>query len=303
MANTGGYDEIADVINRAASQQIATFQAGQGGDNNQSAPIPEPTPDPRYYNIGNLQLKRTPLQLERYLNQQNRLNRLQQFGDDYTKSPQYAEYLQATGRSLKNPYGNTGLFSRIFGLKNINYNLPPDQAQKLLDIGFDRYMNFQDQPELAQRRGFGSLFGGPVGEMTAQGEIRKQITPMSTGEMAARGVASLAGMGLPLSFIDGPNVSYAPMGASAYNPRLDPQVNKELQTGLLGGITNLLTGGSGTEIGERVGQGIDALKDRVSDFFNPVNEAIIQDQFNKPEQGIPSPAEEALYYGFGDYKK
>ena len=96
---------------------------------------------------------------------QSQLDRQQRLAGmgDYRNSQQYKDYLTATGRNLQNPYGNTGLFSGIFGADRVNYNMDPAQAQNLLDIGFDRYMNFDQQTPEAQRRGFGKLFGGPEG--------------------------------------------------------------------------------------------------------------------------------------------
>ena len=98
-------------------------------------------------------------------------------GDYDRNSDQYKNYLEQTGRSLQNPYGNQSLFSRMFGADKINYNLDPTTAQNILDAGFQRYTDFTGQDELSQKRGFGSLFGSPEGEMTAQGEVRKQVTP------------------------------------------------------------------------------------------------------------------------------
>ena len=196
---------------------------------------------------------------------QSQLDRQQRLAGmgDYRNSQQYKDYLTATGRSLKNPYGNTGLFSGIFGADKVNYNLDPAQAQNLLDIGFDRYMNFDQQTPEAQRRGFGKLFGGPEGEMTAQGEIREQIQPMSTSDMAARLAGAAGGLGAPLSMLPGRNVGYAPMGSSGYNPQLDPQVNPDLKSGPF----SLLTGG--VNIPEAFGR----AKDFITSKLNPLPDA------------------------------
>ena len=53
---------------------------------------------------------------------QSQLDRQQRFAGmgDYRNSQQYKDYLSATGRSLQNPYGNTGLFSGIFGADKVN---------------------------------------------------------------------------------------------------------------------------------------------------------------------------------------
>ena len=153
-------------------------------------------------------------------------------GDYDRNSQQYKDYLEQTGRSLQNPYGNTGIFSNIFGADKVNYNLDPTTAQNILDAGFQRFSDFEGQDELSQRRGFGKLFGGPEGEMTAQGEVRKQITPMTTEESMGRALASVMGFGLPLSMIEGGNVGYAPMGARGPDgERLYNQRVGEVQNG------------------------------------------------------------------------
>ena len=199
---------------------------------------------------------------------QSQLDRQQRLAGmgDYRNSQQYKDYLTATGRNLQNPYGNTGLFSGIFGADRVNYNMDPAQAQNLLDIGFDRYMNFDQQSDIAQSRGFGKLFGGPDGEMTAQGEIREQIQPMSTSDMAARLVASAAGLGAPLAMLPGRNVGYAPMDSSGYDPQLDPQVNPDLKSGPF----SLLTGGV------NISEALDRAKNFVTSKLSPAEELAAQ---------------------------
>ena len=201
---------------------------------------------------------------------QSQLDRQQRLAGmgDYRNSQQYKDYLTATGRNLQNPYGNTGLFSGIFGADRVNYNMDPAQAQNLLDIGFDRYMNFDQQSDIAQSRGFGKLFGGPEGEMTAQGEIREQIQPMSTSDMAARLVASAAGLGAPLAMLPGRNVGYAPMDSSGYDPQLDPQVNPDLKSGPF----SLLTGGV------NISEALDRAKNFVTSKLSPAEELAAQTQ-------------------------
>ena len=91
-------------------------------------------------------------------------------------------------------------------------------------------MNFDQQPEYAQSRGFGKLFGGPEGEMTAQGELR--CTGSSLCLLQRRRLdlhTCMRGLGAPLAMLPGRNVGYAPMGSSGYDPQLDPQVNQDLR--------------------------------------------------------------------------
>ena len=182
------------------------------------------------------------------------------------ESEDYQKYLDATGRSMQNPYGNTGLFSGIFGADKVKYNLDPTTAKNILDAGFDRYNDFLGQDSISQNRGFGKLFGGPEGEMTAQGEVRKQVTPMSTSDMAARLAGTASGLGAPLSMLPGRNVGYAPMGSSGYNPQLDPQVNSDLKSGPF----SLLTGG--VNIPEAFGR----VKDFTTSRLSPAEELAAQ---------------------------
>ena len=184
------------------------------------------------------------------------------------ESEDYQKYLDATGRSMQNPYGNTGLFSGIFGADKVNYNLDATTAKNILDAGFDRYNDFLGQDSISQKRGFGKLFGGPEGEMTAQGEVRKQVTPMSTSEIAARLAGTASGLGAPLAMLPGRNVGYAPMGSSGYNPQLDPQVNSNLKSGPF----SLLTGG--VNIPETFGR----VKDFITSKLNPAEELAAQTQ-------------------------
>ena len=162
---------------------------------------------------------------------------------DYRNRQQYKDYLTATGRNLQNPYGNTGLFSGIFGADRVNYNMDPAQAQNLLDIGFDRYMNFDQQPEYAQKRGFGKLFGSPEGEMTVQGELRAQVPEMTTAESLFRSVIPGA------SFLPNPGTTYAPMGTvdfqpnPGYDPERDPRANQDLRSGPFSFLTDVLSKG------------------------------------------------------------
>ena len=204
---------------------------------------------------------------------------------DYDRSgQQYKDYLESTGRSLQNPYGNQGLFSNIFGADKINYNLDPTTAQNILDAGFQRFTDFEGQDELSQKRGFGKLFGGPEGEMTAQGEVRKQITPMSTQESAGRMLASVMGLGLPTSMIEGGNVGYTPMGGGQYNPQLDPQVNPDVASG--GGIMGLLSGGADVSgLGQTLKDQLIQAKDIITSKFNPPEVAAQQ---NKAAGPLPS---------------
>ena len=165
-----------------------------------------------------------------------RQQRLSGMGD-YRNSEAYERYKRETGRSLQNPYGNTGLFSGIFGADRVNYNMDPAQAQNILDIGFDRYMNFDQQPEYAQSKGFGKLFGSPEGEMTAQGELRAQVPETTTAESLLSSIIPGAG------FLPTPGTTYAPMGSTSYDPERDPSANQDLRSGPFSLLTDALSKG------------------------------------------------------------
>jgi hypothetical protein len=205
------------------------------------------------------------------------MDRMRAFGGgDYRNSPQYAEYLSTTGRSVKNPYGSSGvsgILGKIFGEENISSTLDPVQAQKVLDVGFDRYMNFDQQSDLARSRGFGSLFSGAVGEQLANNQtVAEQVTPMSTSEMGARLGASAVGLGPVLSLLPstaGPNsnVNFISTGNPNYKEALDPNVNSDLSSGIMGNIGKILAGGvdlqeAGGRVMDRGSQGLASLTER-----------------------------------------
>ena len=172
-------------------------------------------------------------------------------------SDTYQKYLKDTGRSLQNPYGNTGLFSGIFGAGNVNYNLDATTARNVLDAGFDRYMNFDQQPEYAQSRGFGKLFGSPEGEMTVQGELRAQVPETTTAESLLSSIIPGA------SFLPTPGTTYVPMGRvdfqpdTGYDPKRDPKANQDLRSGPFSLFTDALSKG----------------REFISDTLNPLPDA------------------------------
>ena len=245
-----GFDEEAAELSEAitgsytpAGQpggQAQGFTFDDGGDNGVNYTLGKS--DPR----GGTQIQGNVIRggkiFGRTQSQLNRQQRLAGMGD-YRNSQQYKDYLTATGRSLKNPYGNTGLFSGIFGADKVNYNLDPTQSQNLLDIGFDRYMNFDQQTPEAQRRGFGKLFGGPEGEMTVEGELRAQVPEMTTAESLFRSVIPGA------SFLPNPDTTYVPMGTvdfqpnPGYDPERDPRANQDLRSGPFSLLTDALSKG------------------------------------------------------------
>jgi len=228
-------------------------------------------------------ITRTKDQQERFQTGVDRMDRMRAFGGgDYRNSPQYAEYLSTTGRSVKNPYGSSGvsgILGKIFGEENISSTLDPAQAQKVLDVGFDRYMNFDQQSDLARSRGFGSLFSGAVGEQLANNQtVAEQVTPMSTSEMGARLGTAAVGLGPVLSLLPSTagknsNVNFISTGNKNYDPQLDPNVNPDLSSGIMGNIGKMLAGGVDLqEAGGRVmdlgRKGLDSLTERFGSDLN-----------------------------------
>lgn len=85
-------------------------------------------------------------------------------------SATYQNFLSQTGRSNTNPYGNRGIFSQLFGMKNVDYTsqLGSAQIQRLNDMAYQRFLS----PNKPVSGKFGSLFGGAEGEETIDGPRR-----------------------------------------------------------------------------------------------------------------------------------
>jgi hypothetical protein len=265
---SGGYDEVGVTTGIGN-----TSGGGQGGDNTINANQFRLNGGPN-----STVITRTKDQQQRFQTGEDRMDRMRAFGGgDYRNSPQYAEYLSTTGRSVKNPYGSSGvsgILGKIFGEENISSTLDPAQAQKVLDVGFDRYMNFDQQSDLARSRGFGSLFGGAVGEQLANNQtVAEQVlTPMSTSDMGARLGVTAMGLGPVLSMLPstaGPNsnVNFISTGNPNYKEALDPNVNPALSSGIMGNIGKMLAGGvdlrdAGGRVMDLGRKGLDSLTER-----------------------------------------
>ena len=273
---TGGNQDQMDRQSAAAAAagrpDVDTGSQGEGSDNTINANQFRLNGGPN-----STVITRTKDQQERFQTGVDRMDRMRAFGGgDYRNSPQYAEYLSTTGRSVKNPYGSSGvsgILGKIFGEENISSTLDPAQAQKVLDVGFDRYMNFDQQSDLARSRGFGSLFSGAVGEQLANNQtVAEQVTPMSTSEMGARLGTAAVGLGPVLSLLPSTagknsNVNFISTGNKNYDPQLDPNVNPDLSSGIMGNLMKTFSGGTDLqEAGGRVmdlgRQGLDSLTER-----------------------------------------
>lgn len=201
------------------------------------------------------------------------------------------QFEAATGITEKNPFGKRGVFDSVFGVDDVDYTgtMSESDRKKTYDTAFDRFLNFEEQSDIAQRRGFGSLFGTPEGEMTAQGMVKKQVEPMSTGEIAGRLAASAAGIGLPVSLLPGGNVSYVPQASTNYDRNIDPDINPDLKETLAEEMIDFVTGGAGTQAyqqgKEKLQSGIKTLSDKVKGFFTPDDEDIINLELRKNMAG------------------
>jgi len=169
------------------------------------------------------------------------------------------------GISSKNPYGHGGVFSSFLGIdpKNIDYtqNMGIDGVAKVAQLKYDRYKDYAGQDPLSQKRGFGSLFAGPVGEVTSQGPVAQQVDinniPIGDAIGAQAATLGLGPFGYGLMSIADPFSTYVPTGSAAYNSEFDPAVNKDLPSSVMG------------QAAARSGLGIESLVDKVTDFFSP----------------------------------
>jgi hypothetical protein len=102
------------------------------------------------------------------------------------------------------------------------------------------------------QREYGSLFGSNVGLPTFQGNVVDQDRQFGTGELIARGLASLAPgpIGTILSQVGKtkPTLDTSP----TYDRTKDPNSPDYQGTGYLGSLANVFTGGAGTQIGKAV---------------------------------------------------
>ena len=178
---------------------------------------------------------------------------------------QYAQYF--------NPYGQTGIGAVVptkdnsTGLDQISLNALQKDFNRL-----NRNPNIQGDKEKGDlreglQRGYGSIFGSNVGLPTFQGNVVDQDRQFSSGEMMARGLASLAPapIGTILSQVGKtkPTLDTSP----TYDPTKDPNSPKYQGPGYFGNLTNVLTGGAGTQIADKISSEFDALVDGIS-FLN-----------------------------------
>ena len=199
-------------------------------------------------------------------------------GLDYRGQRDTIDDLQRQYAQYYNPYGQTGIGTVVpskdnsSGLDQISLNALQKDFNRL-----NRNPNIQGDKEKGDlreglQRGYGSLFGSNVGLPTLQGNVVDQDRQFGTGEMFARGLASLAPgpIGTILSQVGKtkPTLDTSP----TYDPTKDPNSPEYKGPGFFGNLTNVLTGGAGTQIGDKISSEFNALIDGI-DFLNkPTND-------------------------------
>ena len=240
-----------------SSQSRGFTDPGSQGENT----VIQPTRFNLNNNPNSTTITRSPLQQFRFNRDAERASRVV----SYTPA-NIAEFEAATGRTRTNPYGPngiTGMAQKIFGVENVQLD-PEKQAEynAIYDLNLDKFMN----PDLQSKIGLRGMVGDPV---TGGNTIAKQVTPMSTSEMGARLFTGLATpLGPILSVLPGNNVSYVSTGnEEVYDPQLDPNVNPDLSSGIMGNLMKTFSGGTDLqEAGGRVmdlgRKGLDSLTER-----------------------------------------
>ena len=211
-------------------------------------------------------------------------------GLDYRGQRDTIDDLQRQYAQYYNPYGQTGIGTVVpskdnsSGLDQISLNALQKDFNRL-----NRNPNIQGDKEKGDlreglQRGYGSLFGSNVGLPTLQGNVVDQDRQFGTGEMFARGLASLAPgpIGTILSQVGKtkPTLDTSP----TYDPTKDPNSPEYEGPGYFGNLTNVLTGGAGTQIGDKISSEFNALVDGISFLNKPTNDKDITEI-----QGPPSP--------------
>jgi len=180
---------------------------------------------------------------------------------------QYGQYF--------NPYGESGSGTPILSSKDSLTGLDQNSLYSLQkDLNrLNRNPNIQGDKEKGDlraglQRGYGNLFGGsPIGLETLQGNVVDQDRQFSTGELIARGLMSLAPgpLGTILSQVGTKKPTLDT--SKTYKAELDPNSPDYEGSSYLKQLTNYLTGGAGTQIGDKISSEFNALVDGIS-FLN-----------------------------------
>ena len=199
-------------------------------------------------------------------------------GLDYRGQRDTIDDLQRQYAQYYNPYGQTGIGTVVpskdnsSGLDQISLNALQKDFNRL-----NRNPNIQGDKEKGDlreglQRGYGSLFGSSTGLPTLQGNVVDQDRQFGAGEMFARGLASLAPgpIGTILSQVGKtkPTLDTSP----TYDPTKDPNSPEYKGPGYFGNIANVLTGGAGTQISDKVSEEISSLFDGIEFLNKPTND-------------------------------
>jgi len=213
----------------------------------------------------------------------------------FGRSPQDV-YNTMMGITDKNPYGvNVPGFikglSSIFGPLDYTNILGSQQAiDAMADRQFGLAMNPQNQPGMVGynsnvptvttgvreglTRGFGSLFGSPVGFSTTRGTVQAQRAADPLGSVMRGAFALAAPMSLPSLAAQtlGKN-TYTTSFAPDYDPTKDPNSPSYTGPSSLGGIVDLSllgsTGMTSTTAQEVYGVAKEAVEEAIDYFSNP----------------------------------
>ena len=177
-------------------------------------------------------------------------------------------YSGIMGITSTNPYGHQNAYSRLLGIdpKNIDYVTGPGgigykNAANIAQKKYNRYSDFTKQNAQAQKQAFGSLFGNPVGELTAAGPVAQQVDleniPLGDALAVQAATLGLGPLGYGLMSMADPFSTYVPAGSKAYNEQFDPAINKDLPTSVMG------------QASKRTGLGISSLAGSLRDYFSP----------------------------------
>ena len=204
-------------------------------------------------------------------------------------------YNDLMGITDKNPFGaNIPSFikglSSIFGPVDYSNIFSPKEREAIANQQFGLAMNPQNQPgklgynpnvptvttgvREGLTRGFGSLFGSPIGISTIQGPVAAQRSkdPMGSAMMGA--FSALAPMSLPTIAAQAiGRDTYTTKGAPDYDPTKDPASPSFTGPSSMGGIVDAIsmlgTGMTSTTAQEVYGATKEAVEEAIDYFSNP----------------------------------
>ena len=201
---------------------------------------------------------------------------------DYRSQRNTYDDLQRQYAQFMNPYGagRGGNMSILNSLDEESRKALADDLKRMDKNPFDSGDKEKGDLRSGLQREYGSIFGSNVGLPTLQGNVVDQDRQFGAGEMFARGLASLAPgpIGTILSQVGKtkPTLDTSP----TYDPAKDPNSPEYKGPGYFGNIANVLTGGAGTQISDKVSEEISSLFDGI-DFLNkPTNDKDITVNYN-----------------------